>query len=123
MGTGREGGREADGSCPVLSLGRSRPRRLPAPLGPRLAVLGAGRVAVAPAAPLCAQIIRAAADQDREAVLKKSIEMKFLTGYEVKVRARGPGGSCQLLQAYSWGPGVGAVDSFAVTAEPPFING
>ncbi|KAK1328125.1 hypothetical protein QTO34_012548 [Cnephaeus nilssonii] len=30
------------------------------------------------------QIIRAAADQDREAVLKKSIEMKFLTGYEVK---------------------------------------
>lgn len=37
--------------------------------------------------PLCtsAQIIRAAADRDREAVLKKSIEMKFLTGYEVKV--------------------------------------
>lgn len=32
-----------------------------------------------------AQVIRAAADQDREAVLKKSIEMKFLTGYEVKV--------------------------------------
>lgn len=30
------------------------------------------------------QVIRAAADQDREAVLKKSIEMKFLTGYEVK---------------------------------------
>ncbi|XP_033707463.1 atypical kinase COQ8A, mitochondrial [Delphinus delphis] len=30
------------------------------------------------------QIIRAAADRDREAVLKKSIEMKFLTGYEVK---------------------------------------
>ncbi|XP_006062505.3 atypical kinase COQ8A, mitochondrial isoform X1 [Bubalus bubalis] len=30
------------------------------------------------------QIIRAAANQDREAVLKKSIEMKFLTGYEVK---------------------------------------
>ncbi|XP_043856120.1 atypical kinase COQ8A, mitochondrial [Dromiciops gliroides] len=30
------------------------------------------------------QIIRAAADQDRETVLKKSIEMKFLTGYEVK---------------------------------------
>lgn len=36
--------------------------------------------------PLCStQVIRAAADQDREAVLKKSIEMKFLTGYEVKV--------------------------------------
>lgn len=35
---------------------------------------------------LCSsQVIRAAADQDREAVLKKSIEMKFLTGYEVKV--------------------------------------
>lgn len=32
-----------------------------------------------------AQIIKAAADRDREAVLKKSIEMKFLTGYEVKV--------------------------------------
>ncbi|XP_051003967.1 atypical kinase COQ8A, mitochondrial [Acomys russatus] len=30
------------------------------------------------------QVIRAAADQDREGVLKKSIEMKFLTGYEVK---------------------------------------
>uniref|UniRef100_A0A673SSF2 Atypical kinase COQ8A, mitochondrial n=1 Tax=Suricata suricatta TaxID=37032 RepID=A0A673SSF2_SURSU len=30
------------------------------------------------------QIIRAAADRDREVVLKKSIEMKFLTGYEVK---------------------------------------
>ncbi|XP_074078933.1 atypical kinase COQ8A, mitochondrial [Macrotis lagotis] len=30
------------------------------------------------------QIIRAAANQDRETVLKKSIEMKFLTGYEVK---------------------------------------
>ncbi|CAD7674666.1 unnamed protein product [Nyctereutes procyonoides] len=30
------------------------------------------------------QIIRAAADRDREAVLRKSIEMKFLTGYEVK---------------------------------------
>ncbi|XP_006871324.1 PREDICTED: chaperone activity of bc1 complex-like, mitochondrial [Chrysochloris asiatica] len=30
------------------------------------------------------QIIRAAADKDRETVLKKSIEMKFLTGYEVK---------------------------------------
>ncbi|XP_020837791.1 LOW QUALITY PROTEIN: atypical kinase COQ8A, mitochondrial [Phascolarctos cinereus] len=30
------------------------------------------------------QLIRAAADQDRETVLKKSIEMKFLTGYEVK---------------------------------------
>lgn len=26
---------------------------------------------------------------DRERVLKKSIEMKFLTGYEVKVRSRG----------------------------------
>lgn len=37
--------------------------------------------------PCCAsaQIIRAAADRDRETVLKKSIEMKFLTGYEVKV--------------------------------------
>ncbi|XP_008529750.2 atypical kinase COQ8A, mitochondrial isoform X1 [Equus przewalskii] len=30
------------------------------------------------------QIIRAAADRDREAVREKSIEMKFLTGYEVK---------------------------------------
>ncbi|XP_038617047.1 atypical kinase COQ8A, mitochondrial [Tachyglossus aculeatus] len=30
------------------------------------------------------QIIRAAADMDRDMVLKKSIEMKFLTGYEVK---------------------------------------
>nr|KAF6399657.1 coenzyme Q8A [Molossus molossus] len=30
------------------------------------------------------QIIRAAAERDRETVLKKSIEMKFLTGYEVK---------------------------------------
>lgn len=41
----------------------------------------------------CAQVIRAAADQDREAVLKKSIEMKFLTGYEVKVSA-GDHGAC-----------------------------
>ncbi|XP_033617965.1 atypical kinase COQ8A, mitochondrial [Fukomys damarensis] len=30
------------------------------------------------------QIIKAAADRDREAVRQKSIEMKFLTGYEVK---------------------------------------
>uniref|UniRef100_A0A8C2VVK3 Atypical kinase COQ8A, mitochondrial n=1 Tax=Chinchilla lanigera TaxID=34839 RepID=A0A8C2VVK3_CHILA len=30
------------------------------------------------------QIIRAAADRDREVVRQKSIEMKFLTGYEVK---------------------------------------
>ncbi|KAM5239013.1 atypical kinase COQ8A, mitochondrial [Ctenodactylus gundi] len=30
------------------------------------------------------QIIRAAADRDRETVRQKSIEMKFLTGYEVK---------------------------------------
>ncbi|XP_045716147.1 atypical kinase COQ8A, mitochondrial [Phyllostomus hastatus] len=30
------------------------------------------------------EIIKAAADRNREAVLKKSIEMKFLTGYEVK---------------------------------------
>ncbi|XP_077024673.1 atypical kinase COQ8A, mitochondrial [Tamandua tetradactyla] len=30
------------------------------------------------------QIIRAAANRDRETVLKKSIEMKFLSGYEVK---------------------------------------
>ncbi|XP_072503770.1 atypical kinase COQ8A, mitochondrial [Notamacropus eugenii] len=30
------------------------------------------------------QLIRAAANQDRETVLRKSIEMKFLTGYEVK---------------------------------------
>lgn len=37
--------------------------------------------------PSCAspQIIRAAADRDRETVRAKSIEMKFLTGYEVKV--------------------------------------
>lgn len=35
------------------------------------------------------QIIKAAADRDREAVLKKSIEMKFLTGYEVKVSSHG----------------------------------
>lgn len=34
------------------------------------------------------QVIKAAADMDRERVLKKSIEMKFLTGYEVKVRSR-----------------------------------
>uniref|UniRef100_A0A8B9SCN7 Atypical kinase COQ8A, mitochondrial n=1 Tax=Apteryx owenii TaxID=8824 RepID=A0A8B9SCN7_APTOW len=30
------------------------------------------------------KVIKAAADMDRERVLKKSIEMKFLTGYEVK---------------------------------------
>uniref|UniRef100_A0A6J0UWB3 Atypical kinase COQ8A, mitochondrial n=1 Tax=Pogona vitticeps TaxID=103695 RepID=A0A6J0UWB3_9SAUR len=30
------------------------------------------------------ELIKAAADMDREEVLKKSIEMKFLTGYEVK---------------------------------------
>ncbi|XP_069464781.1 atypical kinase COQ8A, mitochondrial [Ambystoma mexicanum] len=31
------------------------------------------------------EIIKAAADQDRELLLKKSIEMKFLSGYETKV--------------------------------------
>lgn len=58
-------------------------------------------------------------------MLKKSIEMKFLTGYEVKVRARGPGGSRLLLQAYSWGPGGGTVTPFPLEsqAEPQFING
>ncbi|XP_039387156.1 atypical kinase COQ8A, mitochondrial isoform X2 [Mauremys reevesii] len=30
------------------------------------------------------EVIKSAADQDRETVLRKSIEMKFLTGYEVK---------------------------------------
>lgn len=35
---------------------------------------------------LCLQIIRCAAQGNREGVLKKSIEMKFLTGYESKVR-------------------------------------
>ncbi|XP_067420942.1 atypical kinase COQ8A, mitochondrial [Emydura macquarii macquarii] len=30
------------------------------------------------------EVIKAAADQDRETVLRKSIEMKFLTGYEIK---------------------------------------
>lgn len=43
------------------------------------------------------QIIRAAANQDREAVLKKSIEMKFLTGYEVKVSSLDSGGAPGLL--------------------------
>ncbi|XP_078388817.1 atypical kinase COQ8A, mitochondrial-like [Cetorhinus maximus] len=31
------------------------------------------------------EVIRSAADRDREAVLNKSIELKFLTGYETKV--------------------------------------
>lgn len=31
------------------------------------------------------QIIKAASEGDREGVLKQSIEMKFLTGYETKV--------------------------------------
>lgn len=31
------------------------------------------------------QIIKAAADRDRDGVLQKSREMKFLTGYETKV--------------------------------------
>lgn len=35
---------------------------------------------------LFAQIINAAAHQDREGVLQKSREMKFLTGYESKVQ-------------------------------------
>lgn len=43
------------------------------------------------------QIIRAAANQDREAVLKKSIEMKFLTGYEVKVSSLDSGDAPDLL--------------------------
>lgn len=34
------------------------------------------------------EVIKAAADMDRERVLKKSIEMKFLTGYEIKVWSR-----------------------------------
>lgn len=37
---------------------------------------------------LPSQVIKAAADMDREKVLKKSIEMKFLTGYEIKVWSR-----------------------------------
>lgn len=36
------------------------------------------------------QIIKAAADGDREGVLKQSIEMKFLTGYETKVGKYNP---------------------------------
>lgn len=36
---------------------------------------------------LFAQIINAAAHQDREGVLQKSREMKFLTGYESKVQS------------------------------------
>lgn len=32
------------------------------------------------------QIIRSAAEGDREGVLQKSIEMKFLTGFESKVK-------------------------------------
>ena len=66
-------------------------------MGRQLACVGRGRCWLpgpSGAPPLCAahgplctsaQIIRAAANRDREAVLKKSIEMKFLTGYEVKV--------------------------------------
>lgn len=94
VGTGREAGR----------LVRSWPCQAPSSSGTcgggswrnsevAVSVWGRPGVALAPAALLCTQIIRAAADQDREGVLKKSIEMKFLTGYEVKVRARGPGGS------------------------------
>lgn len=37
------------------------------------------------------QIIRSAAEGDREGVLRKSIEMRFLTGYESKVSAFPPG--------------------------------
>lgn len=36
------------------------------------------------------QIIKAASDGDREGVLKQSIEMKFLTGYETKVGKYNP---------------------------------
>ncbi|EQB78536.1 chaperone activity of bc1 complex-like, mitochondrial [Camelus ferus] len=61
---------------PVASMGRGR-CQLPGP---------PGALYVLPMVAFCAstQIIRAAADRDREAVLKKSIEMKFLTGYEIK---------------------------------------
>lgn len=55
-----------------------------------------------------AQIIRAAADRDREAVREKSIEMKFLTGYEVKV-------SCQV-------PGANFAVHWEGAGEPQFIN-
>uniref|UniRef100_A0A8C0C9W4 Atypical kinase COQ8A, mitochondrial n=1 Tax=Balaenoptera musculus TaxID=9771 RepID=A0A8C0C9W4_BALMU len=49
------------------------------------------------------QIIRAAANRDREAVLKKSIEMKFLTGYEVKKAApSSPDDSGEGLQTHRW---------------------
>ena len=61
--------------------------------GGQLGVPGPGNASSGAAVgPWCAspQIIRAAADRDREAVLKKSIEMKFLTGYEVKVSPAGP---------------------------------
>ncbi|CAO2638633.1 Atypical kinase COQ8A, mitochondrial [Lemmus lemmus] len=55
-------------------------------VSPRVALLdfGATREYDRSFTDLYIQVIRAAADQDREAVLKKSIEMKFLTGYEVK---------------------------------------
>lgn len=43
---------------------------------------------------LFAQIINAAAHQNREGVLQKSREMKFLTGYESKVQSRHHRGVC-----------------------------
>lgn len=64
-----------------------------------------------PPALLChRQVIRAAANRDREAVLKKSIEMKFLTGYEVKVSerpsTRAPQACSALGGGGSWGGGL-----------------
>lgn len=64
------------------------------------------------------QIIRAAADRDREAVRQKSIEMKFLTGYEVKVSSQDLGfqgltvltGASQLLGRLSQCVGAGPID-------------
>ena len=64
--------------------------QVPAPWSPRISSLRATHGA-------SVQIIRAAANQDREAVLKKSIEMKFLTGYEVKVSSLDSGGATGLL--------------------------
>lgn len=64
--------------------------RVPAPWTPRVSSPHATHVP-------SVQIIRAAANQDREAVLKKSIEMKFLTGYEVKVSSLDSGGAPGLL--------------------------
>lgn len=44
---------------------------------------------------LVSQVIRSAAEGNRDGVLQKSIDMKFLTGFESKVNLQGSATNCE----------------------------